>query len=183
MMSIVARPPVGTHPQAKSLAAVAAFLASRLIGVKTGKRDEWLAGEQLVIGRNGLERAGTYARSSLRHWLIVDEPALGLGLEKAAIVFPGSGRARPELIEALRRTKAVRQLLVMRSRRDVIAILVFPGTDKEALFAEIESAGEPFVWEELLEDDRLVEAEMWLALMHRAAEQESLVGASAPESP
>ncbi len=161
--------------QDRSLTAVAAFLASRLSGVCARNRTRWLAETRLAIGRNGLERAGTYAKAAWRPWLIVDELALNLGLEKAVVVFPGSGRARPNLLEALRQTRAVRQILVMRSRRDVIAVLVFPSVDKETLFMKIELAGEPFVWEELLEDDRIVEAEMWFALMRRAAEQEALL--------
>lgn len=175
MRFIVARHPVGTRAQEKGLAATAAFLASRFIGVRAKQRERWLANEQLALGRNGIERAATRARGALRPWLIVDEPALGLGLEKAVVVFPGSGRARPALLDALRRTGAVRQLLVMRSRRDVIAVLVFASTEKQALFAEVESASEPFVWEDLFEEDREIEADMWLALTHRAAKQESLL--------
>jgi hypothetical protein len=171
----MARPPVGTRSQDRSLAAVAAFLASRLAGVKADDRTRWLGEARLAIGRNGLERAATYVGTAWRPWLIVDEPALNLGLEKAVVVFPGSGRARPDLLETLRGTGAVRQFLVMRSRRDVIAVLVFPRVDKDALFTTIESTDEPFVWEELLEDDRVVEADMWRALMHKAARREALV--------
>jgi hypothetical protein len=63
----------------------------------------------------------------------------------------------------------------MRSRRDVICVLVFERTDKDALFATIETMGEAFAWEELIEDDRTVEAEMWVGLMQRAARREELI--------
>lgn len=110
---------------------------------------------------------------ALRPWLIVEERQLDL--EKALVVFPGAGRARPELTRFLRDTGAVRQLFVMRSRRDVICVLVFERADKDALFATIETTGEAFAWEELIEDDRTVEAEMWMALMQRAAMREELI--------
>jgi hypothetical protein len=166
--------PVGTRSQDKSLAAVAAFIASRLSGVGAGKREKWLCDAGLAVGRNGMERAGTHAGSALRPWLVVDEAQLDLGLEKALVVFPGLGRTRPELVSSVRRTGAVRQLFVMRSRRDVICVLVFQRIDKDDLFTAIEATGEAFAWEELIEDDRMVEAEMWTALMRRAAEREGL---------
>jgi hypothetical protein len=169
----VSRSPVGTRSQDKSLTAVAAFIASRLAGVGVGQRDRWLAEAHLVVRRNGLERARALVSPALRPWLIVEERQLGL--EKALVVFPGAGRARPELTKSLRETGAVRQLFVMRSRRDVISVLVFEPADKDALFATIEAMGEAFAWEELIEDDRTVEAEMWMALMQQAARREELV--------
>lgn len=169
------RRPVGTRSQDKSLAAVAAFIASRLAGIGASERDAWLNESQLAVGRNGLERAGAHASTAVRPWLLVDEQLLNLELEKALVLFPGPGRARPALLRSLRATGAVRQLFVMRSRRDVICVLVFEKVDKDDLFAAIESIGESFAWEELIEDDRTVEAEMWAVLMSRAAQREDLI--------
>jgi hypothetical protein len=177
MSRILARPPVGTRSQEKSLTAVAAFIASRLAGVGVERRASWLQEARLAVGRNGLERAAAHASAAVKPWLLVEESQLGLELEKALVLFPGHARARPELTRFLRQTGALRQLLVMRSRRDVLCVLVFHRDDRDALFESIESTGESFIWEELIEDDRTVESAMWRALMQRAAVREALVRA------
>lgn len=175
----MARPPVGTRPQPLSTAAAAAHIASRLSGIGTSRqaRDSWLQGELgLKLGSNGLDRAAQRVRPGTVPWLLVDEPSLDMDLERALVVFPGEGRRRPDLIAWLRALGAARQILVTRSRRDVLCILVYRAFERERLFAAVEALEESFLWDDILEEDRRLERHMWTALAQRAAREELLAG-------
>jgi hypothetical protein len=96
-------------------------------------------------------------------------------LAKVYVHFPGSGRRRPALVEALRGLGVVRQVLVTRSRRDVVCILLCRAEDRDALFDAVEHLGEPFVWDDVLDEDRSIERETWIALSRRFAAAEDLL--------
>jgi hypothetical protein len=169
---------VGTRAQSLSAAAAAAHIASRLSGIGTSRqeRDSWLKGNLgLKLRSNGLDRAAQQVRTGTMPWLLVDEPMLSLDLERALVVFPGSGSRRPKLIARLEGLGTARQILVTRSRRDVLCILVYRTFEREGLFAAAETLGEAFLWDEVLEEDRRLEGSMWTALAQRAAGEESLL--------
>jgi hypothetical protein len=172
------RPPVGTIPQPVSATALAAHVASRLVGRLSDRaaRDAWLTSEVGVkLRSNGVERAAERARTAVVAWVLVDETRLPLQLEKAYVHFPGTGRRRLGLIAALRRLGVVRQILLTRSRRDLACVLVYPREDRDDLFAAVERLGEPFLWDEILEEDREVERSMWVGLAQRYAKTEGLI--------
>jgi hypothetical protein len=173
----MARTPVGTRPQAIASSAVAAHIASRLTGLGSDRaeRDAWLGRELgLKLRSNGLERAALRARPALTAWVLVDERRVPLDVSTALVVFPGRGRVRPRLIAGLRSTGSVRQLIVTRSRRDVICVLLHRHGERDHLFDAVDALGEAFVWEDVVEEDRAVEADAWTALTIRFAEEEAL---------
>lgn len=177
MSGTVSRPPVGMRAQARSLSALSAHIASKMAGIGSGRgeRDSWLRDHLgLRLRANGLDRASRLAGEAVHPWLLVDEFKLPLYLDKALVVFPGGGRDRRSLIEALRSTGMVRQIMVGRSRRDVFAVFVFERVARDALFRELDSLGEPFLWDELLEEDRRVELAAWIHLTKRLARDEGL---------
>lgn len=168
------------QPQPQAGSAAAAHIASRLAGIGSarGARDVWLRDElQVRLRSNGLDRAAARVREAITPWLLVDEPAVSEELEKALVVFPGAGLARPELLAALRSTEVLRQLIVTRSRRDVICVLLFERVDRDGLFAMLDGFGEAFVWEEILDEDRRPEADVWVGLTRRIAAREGLLEA------
>ncbi len=172
------RTPVGTRTQPQAASAVAAHIASRLAGLGSarGVRDAWLRDElQVRLRSNGLDRAAARVRDAITPWLLVDERSLSGDLDKALVVFPGVGRARPGLIAALRSTQALRHLIVTRSRRDVICVLLFERRERDRLFATLEGLEEAFVWEEVLDEDRRAEVDVWVGLTKRMAEREGLL--------
>ena len=172
------RTPVGTRPQPEATSAIAAHIASRLAGLGSarGARDTWLRDELGVrLRSNGLDRAAARVRGSTAPWLLVDERDISEDVDKALVVFPGSGRARPELIDALYATQALRQVIVSRSRRDVICMLLFARHERDELFATLEGLGEAFVWEEVLDEDRRTEVDAWMGLARRMAAREGLL--------
>jgi hypothetical protein len=172
------RTPVGTRPQPHATSAVTAHIASRLAGMGSsrGVRDAWLRDDLGVrLRSNGLDRAAARVRHAITPWLLVDERGVSEELDTALVVFPGSGRVRPGLIAGLRSTKALRQLIVTRSRRDVICVLLFERRERDGLFATVEGLGEAFVWEEVLDEDRRVEAEVWAGITRRMAAREGLL--------
>jgi hypothetical protein len=174
----MARTPVGTRSQGESRAAAAAHVASRLTGVGTdrSRRDAWLSQQLGVkLRSNGLDRAATHMGDAAWPWLLVDEAKLDLGLQTAFLFFPGSGRPRPRLIAQLKATGSVRQLMVLRSRRDVVCVLLFRQGEYERLFAAVETIGEDFVWEDILHEDRRIEADTWIGLTTQIARDESLL--------
>lgn len=174
------RTPVGTRPQPHAMSAVAAHIASRLTGLGSGRgvRDAWLRDELHVrLRSNGLDRAAARVRDAITPWLLVDERGVSDELEKALVVFPGAGRARPELIADLRSTQALRQLIVTRSRRDIICVLLFERRERNGLFSTLEGVGEAFVWEDVLAEDRRTEANAWAGLTRRMAAREGLLEA------
>jgi hypothetical protein len=67
-----------------------------------------------------------------------------------------------------------RQLLVTRSRRDVICILTYWRTERDGLFSKLEALNEPFGWDDVIEEDRTVEARTWAVLAQNAAAREGL---------
>ena len=171
------RPPVGTVPQQISDSALAAHVASRLVGGLSDRRarDVWLREHVGVKVRSaGLERASERARSAVSPSVLVDESRLGMSLDKAYVHFPGVGRRRPVLTRELTNLGCVRQLLVTRSRRDVICVLVYQRSERDEIFAALESLGEPFAWDEILEEDRAIEQSTWVALAGRIAVSEDL---------
>lgn len=163
----MSRPSVGNLPQGASHSALAAHVASTLARVGTGRaaRDRWLE-EQLglTIRSNGLERAASLCGDHLRPWLLVAKEATGTSVETTLVVFPGQGQGRPGLLAKLYGTGAVRQLLVTRSRRDVLCVLLHPAADRQRLFEQLDSLGEPMAWEEILEEDREIESIAWQTL-------------------
>lgn len=173
----MARPSVGILPQQDSRAAVAAHVASRLAGVGTdrARRDAWL-GERLGVKlrSNGLDRAAGRARSATLPWLLVAESKLDLDLQTALLVFPGKGRRRPRLLNALKGTGAVRQLMVLDGRRDVICVLLFRRTERIRLRAAVQAIGEDFRWQDVLDEDRQIEASTWMAMTVQMARDEAL---------
>jgi hypothetical protein len=177
----MSRPPVGTKAQDSSDTALAAHLASRLCGVQSDRtaRDAWLKDRlDLKLRSNGLARAAPRARASTTAWTLIDESTLPLTLEKAMVIFPGDGRRRPVLAEALASVGAVRQLVETRSRRDIICVLLYLPNDRDEFFGVLEALGERFLWEEIIEEDRALEADAWLDLARRLARAE-LLGESA----
>lgn len=165
------------------MTALAAYVASRLAGVGSDRRerDAWFNALGLALRSNGVDRAAPRLGGAARPWLLVDEPALGIGLEKALVTFPGAGRRRPRLVEALARWGVARQIVVTRSRRDVVCVLLYREKEHDALFSAIEGLGEAFISEELLEEDRGLEASTWAALARRCAADELLL--NDPQSP
>jgi hypothetical protein len=173
------RPPVGLGPQAASRTAVAAHVASRLAGTGSSRssRDTWLQKDLRVkLRSNGLDRAAQRTRPAIRPWLLVDEPRLDIDLEKAMLIFPGSGVRRPTLVGQLRASGVIRQLLITRSRRDVICIAVYRSGERDQVFQAIEAFGESFIWEDVLDEDRGLERRMWAELARRLARDERLLG-------
>jgi len=172
------RPPVGLRPQADSRTAVAANVASRLAGTGSSRtaRDTWLQRDLGVkLRSNGLDRAAQRSRRAIRSWLLVDEPRLAIDLEKAVLIFPGSGARRPTLENFLRTSGVARQLVITRSRRDVICIVVYAVGERDQIFHEIEELDEPFTWDDILNEDRGLERRLWIELARRLARQERLL--------
>ncbi len=172
------RPPVGTVAQDASEAAIAAHVASRLAGVASDRaaRDLWLESSGLRVRSNALDRAAPRARPGTRKWVLVDESTLPIDVQAALVAFPGEGARRPGLLNRLRRLGVVRQLMVTRSKRDVLGVLLFRVADRDALFAELEAWGERFYWDDLVEEDRRLEAGAWQELARRFAANEDLLG-------
>lgn len=165
-------------PQAQSRAALAAHIASRLAGTGSDRsaRDNWLEHSLRVkLRSNGLDRAAQRSRDAIRPWLLVDEASADLVLEKAVVVFPGSGRRRPTLLDQLRRSGAIRQIIVTRSRRDIVCVAVFRAGGRDEVFEAIEALGEAFIWDDVLDEDREIESRLWTDLARRLAAQESLL--------
>lgn len=173
---MMARTPVGTRTQERSTTALAAHIATRLarVGTDRATRDAWLAALGTRVRSNGLDRAAARAGGAIREWVLVDEAALPIETARVVVVFPGTGRRRPRLLHALRTAGFVRQLIVTRSRRDVIAVLLFLSAERDAVFQAIEKLEQPFLWEDVLEEDREVEADAWRGLVRRAAPLERL---------
>jgi hypothetical protein len=171
------RPSVGTRPQAESITALAAQIASRMaeVGSSRAAKDDWLQASGLALRSNGLDRAAARVRSLSRPWMLVDEAAPPLSLERAAVIFPGRGARRPGLEAGLVGLEAVRHWFVTRSRRDVHAVLVYWPAEREKLFATVEGLGEAFLWEDILWEDREIEGRLWLALTRRFAAVEGLL--------
>jgi len=172
------RTSVGTVAQPVSRTALAAHVASRLAGRLSDRerRDEWLKDQVgLKLRSNGVERAASRAQVGVSPFVLVDEPRLPLPLEKAYVHFPGAGERRPALIATLRALGVVRQLLVTRSRRDVVCILVYAKPERDAIFAALEAVNQPFIWDEILEEDRELERDAWVALSQRFAALENLL--------
>lgn len=173
----MARPSVGILPQQDSRAAVAAHVASRLAGVGTDRagRDAWL-GERLglKLRSNGLDRASGRARSATLPWLLVEVSELDLDLQTALLVFPGRGRRRPRLLNALKATGSVRQLMVLDGRRDVICVLLFRRTERIRLRVAVQAIGEEFRWQDVLDEDRRIEANTWIEITIAMARDEAL---------
>jgi hypothetical protein len=150
------------------------------VGTERKARNRWISGTLgLSMRSNGLERAAARYTERLRPWLLADVEAGELGAECSLVVFPGSGRARPLLLRGLRRTGAVRQLMVTRSRRDVICVLLHPVTERARLFEEIDRLGEPMVWEEVLEEDRQIEESAWRTLARQLGTAEGFAETAA----
>ena len=173
----MARTPVGTRPQPLAATAVAALIAARLAGLGSDRatRDAWLGDELgLKLRSNGIDRAAPRTRESMKPWVLVDENTIPITLHRVLVVFPGRGRARPRLVAGLRATQALRQLIVTRSRRDVICVLLHRPSERDELFAAVDALAEPFVWEDVLHEDRTPEADAWVALTVRLANEESL---------
>jgi hypothetical protein len=173
---------VGTVAQPISGTALAANIASRLVGRLSDRaaRDTWLRNELGVrLRSNGVERAAARARGGVSSSVLVDETSLPLALEKAYVNFPGRGQRRSELITALEHLGVVRQLLVTRSRRDVVCVLVYRREERDHVFSAFEQLGEPFLWDEILEENRVIERSTWVALSRRFAASEDLLERSA----
>lgn len=169
------KPPVGKLPQPLSRAALAAHVASTLarVGTERQTRDTWIRNTLgLSLRSNGLERAAGESTNDLHPWLLADALSAKLGLEVSLVLFPGQGRPRPKLLRTLRETGVARQLLVTRSRRDVLCVLLHLPVDKNRLFEELDRLGEPMVWEEVLEEDRQIESIAWRGLAQRLGEIE-----------
>jgi hypothetical protein len=173
---MMARTPVGTTPQAQSTTALAAHIASRLAGVGSGRtdRDAWLRALGTRVRSNGADRAAARAKHAVRDWVLVDESHLPVPVEKAIVVFPGRGGRRPRLLKKLRELGCVRQLVLTRSRRDLIAVLLYLPDERDQIFGDLERLGQPFFWDDVLEEDRRVEAQAWEAIARRAAPKERL---------
>jgi hypothetical protein len=89
------------------------------------------------------------------------------------VIFPGEGRRRLALTQTLAELGPVRQLWETRSRRDIICVLLYRRADRDEFFAAVERLGERFLWEEVIDEDRALEAEAWLELARRLARAES----------
>jgi hypothetical protein len=138
-------------------------------------RDAWLRNDVRVkLRSNGVERAAERAREAVSASVLVDEARLPLPLEKTYAHFPGGGQRRPRLVAALARLGIVRQLMVTRSRRDIICVLVYLREERDAVFASLERLGEPFLWDEILQEERELERDAWVALSQRLAATEGL---------
>jgi hypothetical protein len=174
----MARPSVGTDAQHLTATALAAYVAARLHGLPYNRaaRGEWLR-ETLTsrLGSNSLDRVAPRARSATKSWILVDEARLALDVVKRLVIFPGAGRRRPHLEAGLRRLGVVRQLLLTRSRRDLISVLVYDAPRGEEIFHSVERLGEPFLWEEILEEDRSIEATLWVELAKQFAADDGLL--------
>ena len=169
---------VGRVAQPISDSALAAHVASRLVGglSQRSERDAWLKNHVGVkLRSNGVERAAERAREAVSPSVLVDEARLPLALEKAYVHFPGTGRRRPRLAAALGGLGVVRQLLVTRSRRDIVCVLIYLRHERDTVFAWLEGLGEPFVWDDILEEAREIERETWVTLLQRLAAAEGLL--------
>lgn len=178
----MAKPSVGNLPQQQSRTALAAHVAATLasVGTQRERRDRWISNTLgLSLGSNGLERAAARCADELQPWLLAEVAAAELEAECSLVIFPGNGRARPKLLRGLRKTGAVRQLIVTRSRRDVVCVLLYALSERQRVFEEIDRLGEPMVWEEILEEDRQVEAIAWQTLAKRLGAAEGFAKASA----
>jgi hypothetical protein len=107
--------------------------------------------------------------------VLVDELQVPLSLEKAWVRFPGRGRLRPGLIAHLRRLGVVRQLVVTGSRRDVLCVLVYRAAERERVRAAVYALRQPVEWDEIIEEDRVMERAVWIALAQRLADAEGLL--------
>ena len=177
------RPSAGTVAQALSETALAAHVASRLVGRLSDRvvRDDWLERELgMKLRSNGVERAARRAQAATSPSVLVDERRLPLGLEKACVRFPGRSRPRPRLVARLRALGVVRQLIVTRHRRDLVCVLVYRSAERDAVRAQLEALGQPLVWEEIAEEDRELERAVWIAMARRLAAAEGLLAAAPP---
>lgn len=184
------RPPVGNTTQERSLTALYAYVVGALEGVGARERDTLCRGLEILVKKNGLERAAkdylwdpprasdppprTHS-GTLRPWLLVDEPRMGI--ERALVRFPGAGRRRPDLLELLRQTPGVRQLVELRTGpKDIVAVMLFQDTrDRERLEAVIEAEEVPYEWDEIRSEDHEPALGTWRFLVRRAAEKEKLL--------
>jgi hypothetical protein len=123
---------------------------------------------------NGLDRAAARARRATSPWLLVDESKLGLDLRRAFLVFPGVGRRRPRLVARLKATQAVRQLMVVGEKRDIVCVLLFRRTERDRVLAEVKKVGAVFDWHDVEDEDRGLEANAWVSLTVEMAGDEAL---------
>ena len=174
----IARNPVGNRPQHLTRTAVGAYLAERLAGLSSSRvaRDEWFANDLGVMVRsNGVDRARGQLQGATRPWLLINEGALPMKLDRVLVIFPGKGARRPTLIRRLRQLGTVRQLTTTRSRRDIFCVVVYRADHKDRVFRSIEELSEPFIWDEILDEDRAVEADLWATLTREFAQDDALL--------
>lgn len=129
---------------------------------------------RVKLRSNGVERAARRVRAAAAPWVLIDESALDLDLDKAFVLFPGKGRRRPALIGALRQLGAARQIVVTRSRRDIVCVLLFRRDRRDAVFAALEALDDPFAWDDVIDEDRAIERETWYELSRQFARDEGL---------
>ena len=176
----IARNPVGNRPQHLTPTAAGAYLAERLAGLSSSRaaRDQWFANDLGVrVRSNGVDRARGQVQGATRPWLLINEGALPLPmrLDRVLVMFPGRGARRPTLIRRLRQLGTVRQLTTTRSRRDIFCVLVYRADHRDRVFRSVEDLGEPFIWDEILDEDRTVEAELWATLTREFAQDDALL--------
>lgn len=174
----IPRNPVGNRAQHLTPTAAGAYLAERLAGLSSNRatRDEWLANDLGVrVRSNGVDRARGRLQGATRPWLLINEGALPMTLDRALVIFPGRGARRPALMRALRQLGRVRQMTTTRSRRDVFCVLVYRADQRDQVFRAIEELGEPFIWDEILDEDRAAEAELWAVLTREFAQEDALL--------
>jgi len=191
----MARPSVGTVPQATSQTGLFAYIAARLHGSPPRDHSRFFRDELgVAVGRNGAEAAAkphrfesphqkrrgspagpiTRRDSALRDWLLIDEQQLGL--ETALIRFPGDGRKQTQLIGMLDHLPGVRQVVETAPRREIVIVAVFSGARaRQELRARLEEVAEQMIWDEILKETHVPSLVTWAALSREAAVRESLL--------
>lgn len=110
----------------------------------------------------------------MRTWKLVDESEIGLDVEKVIAILPGVGTRRDDILDVLEQSGFARQILLGRSRRDIVCVLQFCREDKEDAFGLLESLDVPFSWDEVIAEDRAIEAENWISIAQSFSGREHL---------
>lgn len=192
----MARTPVGTQPQPLTRTALYAYFAAQLAGIPIRSFNDLFDRWGLAIRQDGATRAASLRKQQsptkvapgrrparrqtprldpvFREWLLIDEPRLGL--ELALLTFPGDGRRQTDLLEALRQTAGVRQIIETARKRDVVAIVLFAGPrERRDLRARLEEISHQIIWDDVISETHEPAPHTWRALALTAAAEEDLL--------
>jgi hypothetical protein len=176
----VGRPRGGNSRKDRSRAAAYAHFAARLHGWKYEEYDRRFARDLGVAFRESEARSSARAlrqqlapRAVYQNWLLIDEDALGL--ETVLIWFPPSDEDRSDLVNTLRSTEGIRQIVQGESTGAIAALaLVRDRRERQDLRARIRDfAPDGFSFEPVLFETHEPALRTWRGIAHREAADEA----------